>query len=409
MQGCPLGINIPGFIRLLREGKIREAYEKIKEQNFLPSICGRICSAPCEAACVLKDEDGAIGIRALERYAADFGKTRTQPLRGGLKGQKAAKIAIIGSGPSGLAAAVELAKKAYQVTIFESMDKPGGVLRYGIPEFRIPKKVLEAEIHEIKALGVVFETNCFVGRTLNLEELLSQGFAAILLATGAGIPQFMDIPGTHLGGVYYGEEFLMRMNMNKNNRRKNERLHFFLGSKVAVVGSGNTAFDCARVARRLGREVTLVFRRTESELRVRPAEVEFGKEEGIGLEPLVKPTEILGGGNHFVTGLKCVRMDYADLDESQKWQLIPVPDSEFVLDVDTVVMAVGHKPNSLIAQLSPDLQLNADGTIKIDEQTSMTSLVKVFACGNVVTNAGAVVEAIASGKQVAGRIDRYLK
>ncbi len=406
MQGCPLGINIPGFIRHLREGQIREAYERIKEKNPLPSICGRICSAPCEVSCVLTDEGAPIGIRALERYSSDFGRTKQKRQTVFSKGKK---IAIVGSGPAGLAAASELAAQGYQVTIYEALDKPGGVLRYGIPEFRIPKKILDEEIGEIKALGVEIETNFFIGQTATLKDLFEKGFVAILLATGAGMPKFMELPGSNLGGVYYGEEFLMRVNLTRPATFSRQKPNFMLGSKVAVIGSGNTALDCARACVRYGSQVNLVFRRTEEEMRVRREEYEFGKEEGIAAEPLVKPIEIVANLNNFVGGLKCIRMDYAESTEEGKWDLVPVPDSEFVLDVDTVIIAIGHKPNSLIGKFDSHLVMNAEGTIRLDEETGMTSIPAVFACGNVVTNAGPVVEAIASGKNAAKNIVSYLK
>ncbi len=408
MKACPLGIDIPRFIRFLREGDVINAYAKISEQNSLSSICGRICSAPCEKACILKEEGAPpIGIRALERYATDFGcskiaKRRPEPL-----GRK--KVAVVGSGPAGLAAATELAQRGYPVTVFESFDKPGGILRYGIPEFRIPRQVLDAEINRIKALGVKMEMNFLVGHTATLEELRRQDFAAIVLATGAGVPKFRDLPGANLGGVYYGEEFLMRVNRARKTlfSRKLDKLP--LGMRVAVIGSGNTALDCARCAVRLGREVTLIFRRTEEDMRVRQDESIYAKEEGVHFEPLVSPVEILADANHFVGGIKCRRMDFADADGSGQWKIMPVPGSEFVIDADTVVIATGHKPNSLVNREIADLAVNEDGTIKVEDRTGRTSIPGVFAAGNVRTNAGPVVEAIASGKQVAQEVDDYLK
>jgi len=407
MKGCPLGINIPGFIRSLRENNITGAYAKIKEQNCLMSICGRICTAPCEKACVLKDEGAdPIGIRALERYASDFGKPNTVKRGQTFLGGK--KIAIIGSGPAGLTAATELAKRGYQITIFESFDQPGGVLRYGIPEFRIPKKILDNEINEIKALGVKIETNFLIGHTVTLEELADQDFAAVLLAAGAGIPKFVDLPGANLGGVYYGEEFLMRVNHARGSffPRKVDKLP--IGQRIAVIGSGNTALDCARIGIRLGREVTLIFRKTEEDMYVKREDRSHAKEEGVSFESMARPVEILADPHHFVGGLKCVRMDYADTDGSGRWQIVEVPGSEFVLDVDTVVIAVGHNPNSLIGKAAPRLKINKDGTPWVNEKNGMTSIPGVFAAGNVRTNAGPMVEAMASGRQAAREIDSYL-
>jgi glutamate synthase (NADPH/NADH) small chain len=404
-KGCPLGIDIPAFIRSLREGNVAAAYSKIREKSFFPSICGRICTAPCEVACVFNDEKSPIAIRSLERFASDFGRGKISkkdiPNRG-------KKVAIIGSGPAGLSAAAELASLGFFVTIFEAMDRPGGVLRYGIPEFRIPQKTLDSEISQIIALGVEIKTNVFVGKTMTFEEIKKEGYEAILLTTGAGSPQFMDIPGTHWGGVYYGEEFLMRLNLIQAPRLGTYKPNFFVGGKIVVIGSGNTALDCARAARRLKRNVTLVFRRTEEEMRTRSDEREYAKEEGIHLEPLVRPMEIVSGSDHFVSGLKCVRMDYAENKETGGWELTVVPDSQFVIEADTVIIAIGHIPNSLVVKNISDVNVSVDGTISVDAHSSMTSVKGIFAAGNVVTNAGPVVEAIAAGRKVAAQIVQYL-
>jgi len=257
MKGCPLGINIPEFIRDLREDNVADAYAKIREANSFPGICGRICPAPCEKACILNEEGALpIEIRALERYAADYGRTKAAKRGQAFLGGR--KIAVVGAGPAGLTAAAELAQKGYQVTVFEAFDKPGGILRYGIPEFRIPNKVLDTEINDLKSAGVKVEVNFLVGHTATLEDLLQQDFAAVLLATGAGIPKFRDLPGANLGGVYYGEEFLMRTNLTKANIFSRYIPSFVIGEKIAVIGSGNTALDCARAAARFGREVKLI-------------------------------------------------------------------------------------------------------------------------------------------------------
>ncbi|VAX35197.1 Glutamate synthase [NADPH] small chain [hydrothermal vent metagenome] len=402
-----MGVDVPAFIRLLREGDVNAALEVIIQSNCLPSVCGRICSAPCEIACVLTDEGAdPIGIRHLERYAADFGKvqkSREKIVRAGKK------VAIIGAGPSGLSAAMQLARKGYQVTIFEALDKPGGVMRYGVPEFRISKKSLDKDINLFKHFGIEIKTTHFMGQNMRLKDILSQGFSALLLASGAGMPKFMELPGANLGGVYYGEEFLMRVNLTKANFFAKYIPTFRIGKKVAVIGSGNTALDCARAAVRFGRTVTLLFRRTEEEMRVQKVEREYGKEEGICFEPLVRPIEILGDQNYFVRGLKCVRMDYADPEQTDHWKLMEVPESEFIMDVDTVIIAIGHRPNTLVRKFSTGLNINDDETIYVDEQTGMTSIEGIFAAGNVVTNAGPVVEALASGKKAAESIDQYLR
>lgn len=409
IDACPAGIDIPKFIRSLREGDVPGAFLKIKEENCFPSVCGRICFAPCEDACILAKENSPIGIRALERYVADFGKSRFS--KNEVISKAAKRVAIIGSGPSGLSAASSLSNKGYSVEVFESSDKPGGILCYGVPGFRIPKKVLDSEINDIKAAGVEIKNNFLIGKTVMIEELFDLGFDAVLIATGAGIPKLMDIPGVNLGGVYYGEEFLMRTNLIKTNIFSRNVPSFPLGERIAVIGSGNTALDCARSAIRFGREVNMIFRRTEDDLMVRFEERQYAQEEGVNFHSLTRPIEIMSNPSGFVGGLKCVRMDYADEDSSGKWQLATVPDSEFIIEADTVIIAIGHKPNTLTCKdsigISPTKTRN--GTIKVNDHDLMTNIEGVFACGNVVSDARPLVEAIASGKRAAEGIDLYLQ
>lgn len=395
-------MNIPNFIRSLREGDVSGAYKIILEDNCFPAICGRICSSPCEIACILKKEKAPIGIRALERYVADFGKIRNTKAE-----PKGKRIAIVGGGPTGLIAAADLAKHDYQVTVFESLNKPGGVLRYGVPEFRIPKRILDSEINYIQSLGVKIETNFFIGQTATIPELMEQGFAAVLIATGSAAPKFMEIKGNNLGGVYYGEEFLMRANLMKTNIFSQHIPTFALGENVAVIGSGNTALDCARVAARLGRHVSLIFRGTEDDMRVRNTERRYAQEEGIHFEPLTKPLEILSDDNQHVNGLKCARLDFTEQDKDGQWKIEVVPESEFILKVDTVIIAIGHQPNSFVAQTTPNLKVDSNGTIKVD-QKDMTSVAGVFAAGNVVSNSRPVIEALEAGRYAAQNIHQYL-
>ncbi len=414
VEGCPLGIDIPGFIRLIREGDTNSALELIKQQNPFPAVCGRICNAPCESSCVLTSSEsdttkveGPTGIRALERYAADFGRLNPAKKKQPPTGKK---VAIVGSGPSGLTASAVLARGGYRLSVFELLDQPGGVLRYGIPGFRLPRKVLDSEINEIKSLGVDIITNCYVGKTVTFEDLWKEGFKAVLIATGAGIPKFLDIPGTNLGGVYYGEEFLMRVNsLGKNAAFSTRGIHCPFGTKVVVIGSGNMALDCARAAVRLGAEATLLSSQpTDDRLTVRK-ESEYAQEEGVHSEVMVKVTGVLCGPNNFVSGVKCLRLDYADIQGKGQWELASVPDSEFTLEADTAVLVNGHTPNTLLSRGVLGLRLNDDGTIWVDAQNSMTSLEGVFAAGNVATNPGGLVKAMASGKKTAGHMDQYLK
>lgn len=403
MKGCPLQVNIPGFIRMLREGNVSDAYKIIKESNCFPSLCGRICSAECERMCVLSAEGAPIGIRALERYAADFGRIKVPNQKPVGK-----KVAIVGGGPAGLFAANELLQRGFQVKIFEVFDNLGGVLRYGVPDFRIPKKVLDGEINDLIAIGLEVETNCFVGKTFNFKDLFGQGFSAILLATGAGIPKFMDLKGANLVGVYYGEEFLMRVNLTKSNIFSRYVPTFIVGQKVVVVGSGNTALDCARAAVRFGRDVTVIFRRTEDEMRTKKDERTYAMQEGVKFEPLTRPIEVIADTNNAVAGVKCIKMDYADELGDGNWQLTEVPNSEFLIEADTFIIAIGHQPNNLGFLDEAGLKLTKEGLVKINDQM-MTSIDNVFACGNITTSSSPLINALSSGKNAAISIDKHLK
>ena len=403
---CPIGVDVPGFIRILREGNVAGAYEKVREANCLPAICGRVCPAPCENAFASGEHGAPIGIRALERFVSDHGRMRSA--KKASISNSSVKIAIIGSGPAGLAAANELVASGHRVTIYESLDKPGGVLRYGIPEFRIPEKILDQDIKGLINAGVEIKTNFFVSQTVTIDELFKEGYKIILLATGAGIPKFMDLPGANLGGVYYGEEFLMRANLTKRNLFGQISTDFKVGPRLAVIGSGNTALDCARVGVRYGCDVTLIFRGTEEDLRVRESERKYAREEGVRFQPLTKSLEILGDQENFVKGLRCIQMDYADTQQNDQWELVQVPDSEFTIEADSVVIAIGHEANAMAVRNNDQIKIDSDGTINANE-SSMTSIPGIFACGNIVTNAGNIVEAMASGKQAAKSIDEYLK
>jgi glutamate synthase (NADPH/NADH) small chain len=403
MQGCPLGIDIPGFIRALREGDAVTALAKIKERNPLPGVCGRVCLAPCESACVFNDEDASVGIRALERFAADNGRGKPTGPKVPPNGKK---VAIIGSGPSGLTAAADLANKGYNVMIYEALAQAGGVLRYGIPEFRLPGKALDAELSDIQALGVAIQTSVTIGEMTPFKEL-TVNFDAVLLATGAGSPQPADIPGDHLIGVYYAQEFLMRVNLLSAANYPKTPTPALLGSKVVVIGSGYAALDCARAALRLGKKASIVFAGLEEEIMVHPQERKDAIAEGVKLETLTRPLEIVASDHKAVAGIKCERLDFTD-DASGKWEVKTVPGSEFILEADTVILAGESRPSTALKRYLPDLALNQDGTVRINELTGMTSLKNIFATGNVTTGAGNVVDAMARGKKAAVAIDQYL-
>lgn len=402
--GCPLGIDIPGFIRLLREGDAVGALNRIKEQNILPGVCGRVCLAPCEKACVFQDQDSSIGIRALERFAADNGRARNAPRSLPVKNGK--KIAIVGSGPSGLAAAAELAKKGYSVTVFEALPKAGGALRYGIPEFRLPSRVLDGEISDIATLGVDIQTNVIVGKSITFEELINN-YEAVFLAIGAGSPRLSPIGGDHLIGVYYVQELLMRINLWGAQNYPKTSLPALLGNTVAVIGCGHAAVDCARIAVRMGKKASVIFPGLEEELIVYPSERKDAVEEGVKFESLVQPIEILSTEENRVKGLKCERLDFIENAEG-RCEVKRVPGSEFVVAADTVIFAEPPKPNDEIKRFLPSLKWTDEGTIWIDPETGKTTLDKVFAAGNVVTGAGPLVDAITDGKHAAIAVDHFL-
>jgi len=411
IKGCPVGIDIPAFIKLIKEGKQKEALEKIKEKNNLPAVCGRVCPQEdqCEAVCVLNKKKIPINIGALERYAADYENVTKSPSHQVTSVKKiSAKVAVVGSGPAGLTCAADLAKMGYQVTLFESLHVPGGVLVYGIPEFRLPKKIVGNEIEYIKGLGVDIKTDTLIGYTYTLEELFKEGFRAIFIAVGAGLPQFLGIVGENLDRVYSANEFLTRVNLMKAYKFPEYATPINIGKKVAVIGGGNVALDCARAALRLGREVTLVYRRTEKEMPGRIEEVENAKTEGVVFKFLTQPVKILGDEKGFVKGLECIRMELGEPDESGRKRPVPLKNSNFILGVDTVIVAIGQSPNPLLARVSAGLKTNKDRTIAV-EKNFMTSLLGVFAGGDIITGADTVISAMAAGKKAALAIDRYIK
>ncbi|HHU33253.1 MAG: NADPH-dependent glutamate synthase [Zhaonellaceae bacterium] len=409
VAGCPVNIDIPAFIKLITEKDFMGAANKIKEKNNLPAICGRVCPQEnqCEKRCVLAKKGAPVGIGRLERFAADYqlNSSCENPLKAKSTGRK---VAVIGAGPAGLTCAADLAKMGHEVTIFEALHVPGGVLMYGIPEFRLPKKIVQAEIDLIKQLGVTIEVNSVVGKLVSVDELLEQGFDAVFIGTGAGLPYFMNIPGENLNGVYSANEFLTRTNLMKAYDFPNAATPIRVGEKVAVIGAGNVAMDAARTALRLGaKESYIVYRRSKDEIPARLEELEHAVEEGVQLKLLTSPIEILGNEQGWVTALKCLRYELGEPDESGRRRPIPIKGSEYLFEVDTVIMAIGQGPNPLVLQTTPGLDLNKRGNIVADED-GVTSKPGVFAGGDIVTGAATVILAMGAGKKAAKAIDDYL-
>jgi len=410
MAGCPVNVKIPEFITLIANRKFKEAYEKITETNSLPAICGRVCpqETQCEQKCVrgIKGEPVAIG--RLERFAADWAlKNLEKPVNQAPKNGK--KVAIIGSGPSGLACAGDLIKMGYEVTIFEAFHTPGGVLVYGIPEFRLPKKLVQEEIDALLSQGVEIKTNMVIGKVLTIDEIFEEGYSAVYIASGAGLPAFMNIPGENLNGVYSANEYLTRINLMKAYK-KDSATPIKKSKNVAVVGGGNVAMDAARCAMRMGAEkVYIIYRRSEAEMPARLEEVHHAKEEGIIFNLLTNPVEIIGDQKGWVTGIKCIKMELGKPDASGRRRPVPIQGSEFVIDADTVIMAIGTSPNPLISSTTPDLETNKWGCIVVDEKTGKTSKEGVFAGGDAVTGSAPVILAMGAGKVAAKAIDEYIK
>ncbi len=410
VSGCPVGINIPDFIQKVAEGDFEGAYQIITQQSSLPAVCGRVCpqETQCESKCVrgIKGEPVAIG--RLERFVADWhnANVKEAPQKPASNGHK---VAVVGSGPSGLTCAGDLAKKGYEVTVFEALHTAGGVLVYGIPEFRLPKDIVRKEIDTLKALGVNVETNMVIGRVLSIDELLEQGYEAVFIGSGAGLPRFMRIPGENLKGVYSANEFLTRVNLMKAYLPDSDT-PIEHAKRVAVVGGGNVAMDAARCAKRLGaEEVFIVYRRSEAELPARAEEVEHAKEEGIVFHLLNNPTKILGDEQGNVKGMECIRMELGEPDESGRRRPVEVPGSEFVLDVDCVIMSIGTSPNPLIKSTTKGLETQRWGGIIVEESTGLTSREGVYAGGDAVTGAATVILAMGAGKTAASAIDEYIQ
>lgn len=409
MDGCPVNVPIPGFIEKVAEGDFEAAYEIITSENALPAICGRVCPQEnqCEGKCVrgIKGEPVAIG--RLERFVADYHMANATAAAVDIK-KNGKRVAVVGSGPAGITCAGELIKKGYEVTVFEALHKAGGVLSYGIPEFRLPKDLVAREIETVEKLGVKIETNVIVGRSVTIDELMEQGYEAVFVGSGAGLPRFLNIPGENLLGVYSANEFLTRVNLMKAYKFPEAPTPVKVGKKVAVVGAGNVAMDAARTAKRLGaEEVYIVYRRSEEELPARAEEVHHAKEEGIIFKLLNNPCEI-HGEDGWVTGIEVIKQELGEPDESGRRSPKPVEGSNYVIDVDTVVIAIGQSPNPLIRQTTPGLDTQKWGGIIVEEDTMKTSKDGVYAGGDTVTGAATVILAMGAGKKAAKAIDEYL-
>ena len=408
---CPVGIDIPGFIAQVAEGNFAAAAETIAKDSSLPAVCGRVCpqETQCEGSCVLGIKFEPVAIGKLERFVADWAHENPEEKpKVELAPSNGKKVAVIGSGPAGLACASDLAKWGYDVTIFEALHKAGGVLEYGIPEFRLPKEaVLKHEIDEVRALGVKIETNVIIGRTVTIDQLMDQeGFQAVFVGTGAGLPKFMGIPGENLCGVFSANEFLTRNNLMKAFR-DDYLTPIHAGKKVCVVGGGNVAMDAARTALRLGAEVHIVYRRTETELPARREEVHHAKEEGIIFDLLTNPVEVLGDEKGWVRALRCIRMELGEPDESGRRSPVPIPGSEFEIPTDTVIMALGTSPNPLIAKTTEGLETTRRGCLVAGEDGA-TTRPGIFAGGDAVSGAATVILAMGAGRKAAKAIDEYL-
>ena len=410
MQGCPVSVKIPEFLTYMKDGDFEGAYQKIKETNALPAVCGRVCpqEKQCESKCVRGIKGEPVGIRRLERFAADYHMANVED-KIEVPEWNGKRIAVVGSGPSGLTVAGDMAKRGYKVTVYEAFHTAGGVLMYGIPEFRLPKDIVQKEISNLKKMGVDIQTNVIIGRTLTVDELFNDmGFDAVYIGSGAGLPRFMGIEGESLNGVYSANEFLTRINLMKGYKFPDYDTPVYVGKNVAVLGGGNVAMDAARSAKRLGAEnVYIVYRRGEEELPARKEEVEHAKEEGIEFKLLQNPTKILGNEDGWVTGMEVIKMELGEPDESGRRRPVEVKGSEEVLDIDTVVVAIGQTPNPLIRQTTEGLETNNHGCIIADEN-GLTTREKVYAGGDVVTGAATVILAMGAGKKAAEALDKEL-
>lgn len=411
IQGCPVLIDIPAFLQLIVDGDFIGASRKIKEANALPAICGRVCPQEdqCEKTCVLAKKGEPLAIGRLERFVADYEREHNAVEVPPLPPPTGKRIAVIGSGPAGLTAASELALKGHDVTIFEALHKPGGVLVYGIPEFRLPKKIVEAEINYIQSLGVKIKTGYIIGMLYSVDELFAQGFQAVFIGIGAGLPRFLNIPGENLCGIFSANEFLTRANLMFAYDFPRADTPIVVGKKVVVLGAGNTAMDAARIAIRLGADdVCIVYRRTRAEAPARIEEIQRAEEEGLKFHFLMAPTRFIGNDDGWLRTMECIRMELGEPDDSGRRRPVPISGSEFIMEVDTIVNAIGSGSNTILFRTASDIERSKWGTIVADEETGLTSKQGVYAGGDIVTGAATVILAMGAGKASAMAIDEYL-
>jgi len=411
VSGCPVNINIPAFITLIKEGKFIEAAMKVKEQNTLPAVCGRVCpqEEQCEKLCVLGIKGEPVAIGRLERFVADYLRNSGQTPIPEMAAKTGKRVAIVGSGPAGLTVAGDLIKLGHEVTVFEALQQTGGVLTYGIPEFRLPKAIVQAEVDFLKKLGVKFVMDYIVGKNSTIRELMEkEGYNAVFIGSGAGLPSFMNVPGENLVGVYSANEYLTRSNLMKAYLFPKYDTPPIKRERVAVIGGGNVAMDSARIALRLGADVTIVYRRAREQMPARAEEIHHAEEEGIKLKLLNNPTRIIGDDRHRVVAMECIRMELGEPDESGRRKPVPIKGSEFIMELDTVVVAIGNSPNPLIPQTMPELKTTKWGTIVVDEKTMQTSVPGVYAGGDIVSGAATVILAMGQARIAAVAMNEYL-
>jgi glutamate synthase (NADPH/NADH) small chain len=414
VTGCPVDIDIPGFIAAIREDNMPEAVRILKNKNSLPGICGRVCpqETQCEVKCTLDKKGAPVAIGRLERYVADWERAHMKSESSSVNPSRPTgkKVAVVGSGPAGLTAAADLAKSGHDVTLFEALHVAGGVLMYGIPEFRLPKEIVQAEVDYVISLGVKLELDMVIGKTMSVDELLNSDYRAVFLGPGAGAPMFLNIPGENLNGIYSANEFLTRVNLMKAFRFPEYDTPVKAGQRVAVIGGGNVAMDAARCALRLGAgEVYIIYRRSEVEMPARREEVENAKEEGIQFRLLTNPKRFIGNDQNWVTGMECYEMELGEPDDSGRRRPIAIPGSEYIIAVDTAIAALGTRPNPIIPQSTEGLETSKWGTVIADEISGQTQKAKVWAGGDIVTGAATVISAMGAGKRAAADIDKYLR